>query len=230
MEPKRCYGCMQVKTGSPFCEHCGYDERTMPSPHHLRPGTVLREKYLVGKVLGQGGFGITYIGLDLDLNIPVAIKEYYPVGVVMRESADSQTVSVVTGGEDTRFEENRNRFLREAQTLARLEDVPEVVQIKNYFAANNTAYIIMGYVKGINLKEHVRRRGGRLSVEECFRLLRPMMEAMDRVHDLGLVHIYHHRCYPLLLRYRSHQRLCYHTYHRYLLLILYSCVRNTCIL
>ena len=188
MEPKRCYGCMQVKTGSPFCEHCGYDERTMPSPHHLRPGTVLREKYLVGKVLGQGGFGITYIGLDLDLNIPVAIKEYYPVGVVMRESADSQTVSVVTGGEDTRFEENRNRFLREAQTLARLEDVPEVVQIKNYFAANNTAYIIMGYVKGINLKEHVRRRGGRLSVEECFRLLRPMMEAMDRVHDLGLVH------------------------------------------
>lgn len=185
---KRCYGCMKMKTGSPFCEHCGYDERTVTSMHHLRPGTVLREKYMVGKVLGQGGFGITYIGLDLDLNIPVAIKEYYPVGVVMRESGDSPTVSVVTGGEDTRFEENRSRFLREAQTLARLEDVPEVVQIKNYFAANNTAYIIMGYVKGITLKDYLRRRGGRLSADECFRLLRPMMEAMDRVHALGLVH------------------------------------------
>ena len=183
-----CYGCMKEKSDHPVCEHCGYDERTPNAPHQLAPGTLLREQYLIGRVLGQGGFGITYLGRDIKLNIPIAIKEYYPTGIVSREASQDPYVSVVTGDLGIRFRENRTRFLREAQTLAQLQDIPEVVQVMNFFEEHNTAYIIMGYVRGITLKDHLASRGGRLPATEVFRLLEPLMGAMSRVHEAGLVH------------------------------------------
>ena len=76
---KLCLGCMQNKESSPICEHCGFDERQENLSHQLPIGTMLQNQYLVGKVLGQGGFGITYIGWDQNLSIPVAIKEYLRV-------------------------------------------------------------------------------------------------------------------------------------------------------
>ena len=83
---KLCLGCMQMKHDEPVCEHCGFDERTENLSHQLPIGTLLQNQYLVGKVLGQGGFGITYIGWDQHLSIPVAIKEYFPTGYVNREN------------------------------------------------------------------------------------------------------------------------------------------------
>lgn len=179
---------MQAKQSSPICEHCGYDERNQNAPHQLPVGTVLRGQYLLGRVLGQGGFGITYLGRDLDLDIPVAIKEYYPSGMVSREARGSLNVSLSTGDFAPYFSENRDRFLREARTLAALEGVPEVVQVKSYFAANNTAYIVMGYVKGITLQEHLRRSGGKLKAHETLRLVEPLLKALGQVHAQGLVH------------------------------------------
>lgn len=188
MEGKRCYGCMKIKKNSPFCEHCGHDERDTNAPHQIPVGTVLKEQYLVGKALGQGGFGITYLGWDLYLDIPVAIKEYYPSGMVMRESTQSTTVACGAGEMGSRFQENRKRFLREAKALARFSNVPQIVQVNNYFLANNTAYIVMEYVEGITLKQHVKNRGGKLSVAETFGLLRPVIEVLGKVHETGLVH------------------------------------------
>ena len=89
MEKKRCYGCMSPLDGGPVCQRCGYDQRISNAAHQLPAGTVLKEQYLIGKVLGQGGFGITYLGWDLYLDIPVAIKEYYPTGMVMRETTQT---------------------------------------------------------------------------------------------------------------------------------------------
>ena len=188
MEGKRCYGCMKLKKNSPVCEHCGYDERETNAPHQIPAGTVLKEQYLVGKALGQGGFGITYLGWDVYLDIPVAIKEYYPSGMVMRESSQSTTVACGAGEMGSRFQENRKRFLREAKALARFSNVPQIVQVNNYFLANNTAYIVMEYVEGITLKQHVKNHGGKLSAEETFGLLRPIIEALGKVHETGLVH------------------------------------------
>ena len=188
MEEKRCYGCMKLKTSSPICEHCGYDERTQNDPHRLPAGTVLKEQYLVGKVLGQGGFGITYLGWDLYLDIPVAIKEYYPSGVVMRDTTVTMDVVSCSGDEGARFRNNKERFLREAKMLARFSQVPEIVQVKNFFLANNTAYIVMEYVEGTTLKQYVADHGGKLSVEETLSILRPVIEALCKVHKAGLVH------------------------------------------
>lgn len=188
MEKKRCPGCMQLKSDSPVCEHCGYDERRQNAPHQLPAGTVLKEQYLVGKVLGQGGFGITYLGWDMYLDAPVAIKEYYPTGAVMRECDITLSVNDCTKGDGSRFKNSRERFLREAKMLARFSDVPQIVQVRNFFLANNTAYIIMEYVKGITLKQYVEDHGGSLSVEETMEILRPVMEALCMVHKTGLVH------------------------------------------
>lgn len=188
MERKRCYGCMKLKSNHSVCEYCGYDESKGNEIHQLQAGTVLKEQYMIGRVLGQGGFGITYLGWDMFLDIPVAIKEYFPSGAVMRETSVTMDVVSYSGDVGVRFRNNRERFLREAKMLARFADVPEIVQIKNFFLANNTAYIVMEYVDGITLKQYVRNRGGKLSVDETFSLIRPVIGALSKVHKSGMIH------------------------------------------
>ena len=186
--PIRCPGCMKLKMSSPVCEHCGFDERTANASHQLPVGTVLKEQYRIGKVLGQGGFGITYLGWDLYLDIPLAIKEYYPNGLVMRESAVGLDVLSCEGEGSSRFLQNKDRFLREAKMLARFSQMPEIVQVKNFFLANNTAYIAMEYVEGITLKRYVKNSGGTLTAEETLKLLQPVIRALGKVHKTGLIH------------------------------------------
>lgn len=179
---------MKIKSGGSVCAHCGYDETVQNEMHQLAAGTVLKEQYLIGRVLGQGGFGITYLGWDLYLDIPVAIKEYFPSGTVMRETSVSMEVVSYSGEVGARFRNNKERFLREAKMLARFSEVPEIVQIKNFFLANNTAYIVMEYVDGITLKQYVKNQGGRLSVKETLALMQPVIQALGKVHKAGIVH------------------------------------------
>ena len=184
----RCACCFGWKTAGEVCPRCGCDETTQNAPHQLPIGTVLKEQYQIGKVLGQGGFGITYHGWDLYLDIPVAIKEYYPNGMVMRETGVTMAVADISGDDGSRFQKNRERFMREAKMLARFSQVPEVVQVRNFFNANNTAYIVMEYVEGITLKEHVRNCGGKLTPGETFAILGPMIQTLAKVHKTGIVH------------------------------------------
>ncbi len=188
MKQKRCYGCMKEIAEETICPHCGYDMSKKNEIHQLPAGIILKEQYMIGKVLGQGGFGITYLGWDLYLDIPVAIKEYFPSGTVMRENSVSMEVLNCMGDESSRFQNNKERFMREAKMLARFSDVSEIVQVKNFFLANNTAYIVMEYVQGITLKEYVRQQGGKLSLERTMEIMQPMIEALCKVHKAGLVH------------------------------------------
>ena len=96
MDKTYCLKCMQPNEGYSVCPHCGYVAGAeLSTPHVLRPGTILRDQYLLGEPLGQGGFGITYIARDLNLDIRVAIKEYFPRGYAARnaETADRVTVT-----------------------------------------------------------------------------------------------------------------------------------------
>ena len=185
---KLCLGCMKMKEQSPVCEHCGYNENVPNYPHQLPLGTVLKGQYTVGKVLGQGGFGITYIGWDTALEAPVAIKEYYPNNFVSRDS--SQTLDVVCTGQRAEevFRQNRDRFLREAKILAKLSSVPGIVRVHSLFSENNTAYIVMEYVEGIDLKHYIRVRNRCLTVPEVLSVMAPIMKALSKVHDAELVH------------------------------------------
>lgn len=187
MEKLRCYGCMNL-TDQPVCEHCGYSAYTQNAAHQLPTGTVLRGQYLVGRVLGQGGFGITYLGWDLNLDAPVAIKEFYPNNFVTRDHMRTLQVTGLEGSKRDLFYNSRARFLREAKALARFADVPQIVRVQNFFEENNTAYIIMEYVPGMDLKRYVAMQGGRLSVEETFTILKPIIHAVSIVHSSGMIH------------------------------------------
>lgn len=182
-----CYGCFLEKAGAP-CPRCGFDPANYALPASALPlGTVLAGRYLTGKVLGAGGFGVTYLGLDLVLQVPVAIKEYLPSGLAVR-ATDRYTMTLASIGQEDLYRQGADRFLEEARLLARFRDVPGIVAVQNYFRENNTAYFVMDYIDGVSLKEYVRQNGGRLSLEEALSLTLPVMNALSQVHAQGLLH------------------------------------------
>ena len=187
MERHRCMGCMAM-TENEICEKCGWPDGRTNEPHQLPVGYVLRGQYRIGRVLGQGGFGITYLGWDEFLEIPVAIKEFYPNSMVNRECSLTTKVHCYTEQVTPQYVMSKERFLREAKALARFEDEPAIVRIRNFFQENDTAYIVMEYVRGTNLAAYVNMRGGKLSPKETLAILRPVMEALAAVHEADLVH------------------------------------------
>ena len=187
---KLCLGCMK-ESGSTTCTHCGFDKNAYKEePHHLPLNTILNGKYLVGRVLGEGGFGITYIGLELNLNMPVAIKEYYPNGFVSRNSTLSGITDITKfqGEKLEFFEKGLERFLDEARSVAKFYQMSGIAAVKDFFNENETAYIVMEYVDGINLKEYLKRQGGRIDVNTVLSLMKPVIESLEQVHNEGIIH------------------------------------------
>ena len=184
----RCCGCMQMKENSPICEHCGHDEQTQSQSHQLPAGTVVGGQYTLGKVLGQGGFGITYIGWDNILNQRVAVKEFFPSGYAGRDIRTTLDVTSYDGVDVHAFEASKRRFLREAESLAKLWSVPQIIRVLRYFEENGTAYIAMEYAEGEDLRNYMKRLGRPLTMEEVRTILGPIMIALEQVHKAELVH------------------------------------------
>lgn len=186
---KLCMRCMARKADEQeACPVCGFIERDfVPEKHHLPPRTILKGQYLVGCALGEGGFGITYIGWDLFLHMPVAIKEYFPSGVVIRDQGQ-HTVNVFAGKDEQSFLLGRDRFFREAQKVARFDNNPGVVSVKNCFLENGTAYIIMEYISGINLGTYAAQRGGKLGFQETLQLLKTPIQTLEELHRYSTYH------------------------------------------
>ncbi len=184
-----CYGCLEEKPeGAIVCPYCGFDA-TAPGyyPLALPLGSILAGRYLVGRPLGQGGFGVTYLAYDLVLEIKVAIKEYLPSGMVNREG-DHSTVVLLSRRNEADFKTNKDKFLDEARILAKLADSPNIVKVQNYFLENNTAYFAMEYVQGQSLKAIIDSQGGRLPWRLAGGYLLPIAEALEQVHAQNLLH------------------------------------------
>lgn len=189
MNRNYCPYCMTPVPEGETCTVCKLTEGTyVPSPHHLPPGTILMDRYLVGRVLGEGGFGITYIGRDLRLELKVAIKEYYPVDRATRNASASLTVTNFIGPSQKSFERGRQKFLDEAQVMARMDKQQVIVSVRDFFETNNTAYIVMEYIEGITFRELVEKKGGRIAPDELFLLIEPLLRALSIMHENGLIH------------------------------------------
>lgn len=184
-----CLGCMQEKGDAEVCPYCGYREGTPPlAPHYLRPGTVLAGKYLVGRGLGHGGFGTTYIARDQVLGIKLAIKEYLPQDCASRAPGSNMVVPF-SGDGAKRFADGLESFLQEARTLARFDGSPNIVGVRDFFTENGTAYLVMNYLEGITLKQYLVRSGGKpVPFEKMLGILLPVMDALRTVHAAGLLH------------------------------------------
>jgi len=165
------------------CPQCGATF-TIPSVSLSLPlGTKLfGGKYSVGKVLGQGGFGITYMGADTVLSRPVAIKELFPEGC-QRNGTTVQPTRIPPSD----FSSMKQRFLDEARLLASLNH-PGIVKVYDFFEENNTAYMVMEYLRGKSLAKLVEERGGALSEQEAVGYILKVCEALDVVHKAGYLH------------------------------------------
>jgi len=187
-----CMGCFsEMKEGNAFCTECGYNASAALesiAPHLLRPRTILNGKYLLGKVLGEGGFGITYIGWDLTLDLKVAVKEFYPNGFVSRETTSATTVIPLSGKQGEFFLKGREKFVDEAKTLAKFRNLPGIVAVNEFFIENNTAYIVMEYIEGETLKGYLASRGGTMPSDRLFEMMKPVMVSLNEVHKKGLIH------------------------------------------
>ena len=154
--------------------------------HHqlaLPQGTRIRD-FEFHRVLGHGGFGITYLGWNVTLDIPVAIKEYLPTDLATRKS--DQSVVPQSSQMASDFQWGLERFLDEARTLARLQH-PNIVRVHQYFEAHGTAYIAMDYVEGEALSAYLTRKGT-LSEDELKAVLYPLLSALEVVHGADFLH------------------------------------------
>ena len=155
--------------------------------HCLRKGTRLIGRYTIECVLGQGGFGITYLGIDELHEKKVAIKEFFPQGIVTRNIEYQDTVTVTFVGEKDNYEKGKERFLKEARTMAKFSKDEGIVKALDFFEINNTAYIVMEYLEGITLKQYLRENQ-RIAPEDLIELLVPLIESLDEIHSQGMIH------------------------------------------
>lgn len=168
----------------PVCGRSAAEVRILP--YQLMPGTQLQNRYLVGKILGQGGFGITYIGFDLSLDIKVAIKEYF----VLNQTSRDNTVSNQLHWTDLKgFSlDVREAFLKEARKMAKISNIPEVARVIDIFNENDTAYIVMEYVEGETLAVRMKKQQRPITWEEVRQVFFPVLRAMELVHQKGVIH------------------------------------------
>ena len=184
-----CYNCFQERDSlSGPCPYCGFDlaENEKKYPVALRAGTVLNDRYIVGRVLGQGGFGITYLAWDTQLEAKVAIKEFMPGELATR--VEGTTVSVLSADRSEDFTYGAERFQEEARTLAKFIGNPNIAAVTSYFDENDTSYFVMDYIEGISFKTYIANHGGKVSVEDTLNVMIPVLRALTAVHQEGFIH------------------------------------------
>lgn len=155
--------------------------------HYLKQNTELNGRYEIKSILGEGGFGITYYGVDSLFGKSVAIKEYFPQGLVTRNNELTNDITVTYAKQDEAYAAGKRRFISEARVMAKFNKDQGIVGVTDFFESNNTAYIVMEYLDGITLKEYLQGNK-RIPVEELLELLAPLLESLDDLHRSGLIH------------------------------------------
>lgn len=187
MASELCMNCFSVKGQYEVCPFCGYVEGTPPKqPHYLTPGTLLGNRFIVGTVIGAGGFGITYKCFDTTLGVTVAAKEFYPAGLVNRAPGERR-VGLLSGDKEGQYRERLERFLMEAQSVAQFGKAKDIVNVFDFFEENGTAYIIMEYIDGVLLKDYLDKQGV-IQPEAAMRIILPIIEAVKKIHSKGIIH------------------------------------------
>ncbi|MGN0638772.1 MAG: leucine-rich repeat protein [Huintestinicola sp.] len=180
-----CENCFAEISSEP-CSECGFDKSKPNRDRSVLPvGSVLEGRYMIGRVIGKGGFGITYLAYDMKLSCKVAIKEYYPYGVAVRGSGS--TMVMTSDDNQTSFKEGADRFYNEARLVAGFNGNPNIVSVYDFFYGNDTVYFTMGYLQGINLKAYIQKNGAITPGQAVF-LANEISNALVTAHNSNVLH------------------------------------------
>ena len=216
-----CLGCMNTLTNPrAACPHCGWSRRT--SQNHLQQlpqGITLTNplnarQYLIGKTVGQGGFGIVYTAWDVAGNRKVAVKEYFPKHFVTRDRSNTVVLTSDSQSNKEFFDKQKKRFRQEAEKMQLFADSPNVVTVRDFFDANNTSYIVMEFVEGQTLDQILNgpiAKNHRLSLQTVLLNLKQIVAILEQMHhtpwtdDNGKIHqgIIHRDISPENIMYAS---------------------------
>ena len=183
-----CPNCFQTLDRNGLCVYCAKHCTEFDNPNNTLPiYTVLKNgEYVIGKVLGQGGFGITYKAYNLFTGHVVAIKEFFPKGYVKRTF---QATSVYIQPEhQPAFQHWLMAFVKEAQILMHIRELRGVVKMTDFFQENDTAYIVTNFMDGMPLRTYINKLGGRVHWRDALNILRPVFDSLYTLHDNGIIH------------------------------------------
>ncbi len=185
-----CLNCFYNNLSESVCPKCKYDNsKEVTKPLMLPPLTTLFDgRYLIGRVLGAGGFGITYKAYDNVSKKLCAIKEYAPLNIAQR---DAKTLKMKEVGDDKKkiYYHCKKRFYEEAQAIYKCRKIPEIVAIEAYFEENNTSYFAMEYIGDSNLRGLMRKNGGKIELEKAISIISKIGMGLSRVHkEVGIFH------------------------------------------
>jgi serine/threonine protein kinase len=181
---------MKPLDGQELCTHCHLDQKTYKTiPRCLTAGTTLGGRYVLGRVLGEGTFGITYIAWDTLLETAVAIKEYFPSTLVGRYVGETQdkNVYLFEESQEEYYRTQMKKYLEEAKHLSQFSHLEGIVSVRDFFYENGTAYIVMEYVEGKSLKEYIDTKGV-IDGKRLLKMFRPVVEALTFIHKEGMIH------------------------------------------
>ncbi len=182
---EHCFAELNSNAGK--CPFCTYPKNNEKYPTALTEGTILAGRYVVGRVLGKGGFGVTYLCYDSKDRTRVAIKEYLPDSLTHRNTGETQ-VSTYGGESEEYFKTGAQKFYDEAKLVSRFNGNPNIISVYEFFYENNTTYFVMEYLDGTDLKHYIKEKGGKISEEETLYIAQKVAEALMIVHSTDVLH------------------------------------------
>lgn len=185
-EQKLCYGCMEPLGEGKVCAHCGYDQNTPAAENRLKPGTVLHERYLIGKALESNGEGITYIAFDKTVGCKVLVREYMPAQICSR-AADTALVNVEYD-HLAQYKALMAEYTELNKALARLRSLSHLNPALDLISENNTTYAVFEFLEGRTLLEYLKENAGELSWNTVRRIFPPLFTSLSLLHNAGVLH------------------------------------------
>lgn len=177
---------MNEKESDGPCEKCGYSNDAPYLPSYLAPGTILNDRYIVGKLLSYNGEGATYIGFDKVTGTKVTIKEYMPDTLCSRKKGDPQII--VDPNQLPLYKTYMSEFVELNKVLLKARSMTHIQTVLDIFPQNNTAYVIFEYINGITLKAYLANCSGELTWDRVKELFPPILTTLSLVHSAGIIH------------------------------------------
>lgn len=182
-----CLGCMAKNNGEDVCPSCGFDKHSEQLPPFLPLGTVLQAKYIVGRVLGSTTEYIKYLGFDKSVDSAIVLREYFPAGICTRTAA-SPNVIVIPDKQET-YDRLMQDYLSLHRNVACFKELSAIIPVYDIFNEYGTAYVVENYEEDIPFKEYMERSGGSLEWDTARPLFMPLLSALSKIHQKGLLHL-----------------------------------------